>query len=197
MRLPVRCLSIAACIAGLSGAVKAEQIDNPAYQSWAKFKPGTTVTYKQTTEMNMPAMAGMSRPESVMTEKLIDVKPDAAIVEITMETTIMGQKHTMPARQTEVPAKIDKDKEGVPPNMKGEIKDMKEGKDKVDVNGKSVDATTREFTVVTTEPRAMTANIKIWSTPDVPGGMVKTISDVQEPMKATSTMTLVDFQPAK
>jgi hypothetical protein len=197
MRLPVRCLSIAACIAGFSGAVKAEQIDNPAYQSWAKYKPGTTVTYKQTTEMNNPAMAAMGKPETVMTEKLIEVKPDVAIIEITMETTMMGQTHTMPARQSEVPAKVEKDQQGVPQNVKGEVKDMKEGTDKVDVNGKSVDATTREFTVVATEPQPMTAHIKVWTTPDVPGSMVKTVNDVQEPMKMTSTMTLVDFQPAK
>ncbi|MGN6367446.1 MAG: hypothetical protein ACTHN5_04205 [Phycisphaerae bacterium] len=195
MRLPVRCLSIAACVAGFAGAVHAEQVDNPAYTSWAKYKPGTTVTYKQSMEMAMPM--AMPSPQMTITEKLVEVKPEAVVLEVSSETVVMGQTHTMPPRQQQVPAKIDKEKMGVPPNVKGEVKDMKEGKEKVEVNGKSVDATTREMTVVATEPRPMTAHVKVWQAEEVPGGMVKTVSDIQEPMKATSTMVLADYKVVK
>ena len=197
MRLPVRCLSIAACVAGLSGAaVRAEQVDNPAYTAWAKFKPGTTVTYSQSMDMAMPAgmPAGMAPPQTTLTEKLVEVKPEGVVLEVSSETKMMGQTHTMPARQQEVPAKIDKENVGMPPNVKGEVKDMKEGTDKVDVNGKSVDATTREMTVVATEPQPMTAHIKMWQAEDVPGGTVKVVTEITEPMKATSTMKLEDVK---
>ncbi len=195
MRLPVRCLSIAACMAGLSGVVRAEQVDNPAYTSWAKFKPGTTVTYSQSSDMAMPA--GMAAPQMTITEQLVEVKPEGVTLEVSSEMTMMGQTHASPPRQQDVPAKIDKENVGMPQNVKGEVKDMKEGTDKVDVNGKSVDATTREMTVVATEPQPMTAHIKMWQTADVPGGTVKVVTEVQEPMKMTSTMTLADVKIVK
>src|ERR1700744_197273 len=113
MRLPVRCMSIVACMAGLSGVVRAEQVDNPAYTSWAKFKPGTTVTYSQSSDMAMPM--GMPAPQTVITEKLVEVKPEAVTLEVSSQTKVMGQTHVSPPRQQDVPAKIDKDNVGMPP----------------------------------------------------------------------------------
>jgi hypothetical protein len=196
MRLPVRCLSIAACLAGLSGVVRAEQVDNPAYTSWAKYKPGTTVTYKQSMEMEMKMP--MAMPQITITEKLVEVKPDAVVLEVSSQSTGgMGGPHNMAPHQQEIPAKIEKEKAEVPSSVKGEVKDVKQGKDKIDVNGKSVDATTTEMTVEATEPRAMTAHVKVWRAEEVPGGMVKTVTDVQSPMKTTSTMSLESFNIVK
>src|ERR1700744_383103 len=117
MRLPVRCMSIVACMAGLSGVVRAEQVDNPAYTSWAKFKPGTTVTYSQSSDMAMPA--GVAGPQMTIPGKLVEVKPEGVTLEVSSEMTMMGQTHTTPARQQDVPAKIDKENVGMPPNVKG------------------------------------------------------------------------------
>ena len=64
-----------------SSKVLAEQIDNPSYTNWAKFKPGSVL--KTNTES---ATAGQKLSVE-MTSRLLEVTPDKVIVEVTTEAT--------------------------------------------------------------------------------------------------------------
>jgi len=208
MRYSLRLL--AACvILGLSSAAFAELVDNPTYQNWAKYKPGTSVTLKQSSVMSMMGPAAM---ESTITQKLVTVKPDSVTVEV---STSMGANISNKTT-TVIPAKVEKGLEyiGPPePDTKDDVKDMKEGKDTLDVKGAKVDAATHEFTVTMTHIPAttpatnpvivladtMTLKAKVWTSPTVPGGMLKmeqngTMGQMGD-MK--STITLVDYTIVK
>jgi len=197
MRLSARCLSIATCIAAFSAPALAEQVDNPAYTAWAKYKPGTTVSYKTATSIVIPSMPEPRQNESRVTQKLIAVKPDAVTVEVIATMSMNGQDRSMPARQHDIPAKVEKGREGLPEAPIGgtapDVKDVTEGKGTVDVKGKSMDATTREFTIELTTPRQMTMKVKMWLIPDVPGGMARSESHGTGSMTVDATTTLVDY----
>ena len=208
MRYALRLL--AAClILGCSSAAFAELVDNPAYQNWAKFKPGSGVTFKQSTTVSVMGPTAM---ESTITQKLVTVKPDSVTVEVTTSQGVTSSSKTT----TVIPAKIEKGLEyiGPPePDTKVEVKDMKEGKDTIDVKGAKVDAATHEFTVTMTQIPAttpatnpaivlvdtMTLKAKVWTSPTVPGGMIKTEQNgtMGQMGDMKSTITLVDFTIAK
>jgi hypothetical protein len=221
MRFGLR-LMVMAAVLGISSAAFAELVDNPEYAHWAKYKAGTFVSYKQATDMpgmanieGMPPGMNMAAmmPQITMTSKLTEVKPDALTLETTMATTQMGQTRDNKTTRT-VPAKIEK-AEIKPTSVDGvtaEMKNVKEGKDSVEVKGKKIDTITREFdTVVTSsemsasrgrgrgDSTTMTAHMKVWSSTEVPGNMVKseTTTKMEEMGDVKQTMTLVDYSVVK
>jgi hypothetical protein len=193
MRHALSVVCAALCVAALAPLARAEQVDNPAYQSWAKCKPGSTVTYKMTSEMKSPQLPSPMKSEMTITQTLKAVTPEAATIEITTKMTMNGQETTVPGNTNTVPAKIEKGKEGLPAEVQGEVSDMKTGKDTVEVNGKKYEATTQEYTVKMTQPIQMTSHVKAWNSAEVPGGMLKSETKATGPMDTTSTMTLVEF----
>ncbi len=215
----LRLLAVLA-ILSLSSAVFAEQVDNPAYLNWAKYKPGSSLTLKQSQTMAM--MQGMTT-ETTITQKLVDVKPDKITVEQTMKVSMTGMPG-MPAgaggtertTTTTIPAKVEKGQEYAPTEaagMKIEIKDMKEGKETVDVKGAKVDTITHEYTAIMTQtpttgpadPSAafmaggMTMKIKAWTSDTVPGGTVKVdqTGTMGQMGEIKVNITLVDFTIVK
>jgi hypothetical protein len=152
---------------GVSFVARAEQIDSPRYQAWAKFKVGSSHTLSG--EMN----AGGMQIQTEMTEKLVEVTDDHVAVETTTTTNVMGQSHTSPPRQRTIPAKED-------------IKDAKEvGTEDVQAMGKTFSCKVWELADVGAPPAGRPgpggpspdnqrkSSAKIWASPDVPGGMVK------------------------
>src|SRR5262245_2320497 len=104
-----------------------EMVPNPAYTAWAACKPESTVTTKQ--DMDMGAM----KVASTMTQKLLEVTPDGAKIEVAMSVEVLGQKQENKQNQT-IPAKVEKGKEHMPPGVKGSIKET--GNEKIDIAGK-------------------------------------------------------------
>jgi hypothetical protein len=198
MRMTIAAILAGVCVAGLAvTGLAADQIDNPQYQSWAKYKPGMTVVHKMTNETKMAQMPGGGMTmESTTTRVLKEVKPESVTVEMTTKTTMNGMDQSTPATTTVIPAKIDKGQEDVqvPSNMKAEIKDMKTGKDTVEISGKKYETATREYTMVVTSPMAMTSQVKTWTSSDVPGSMVKMENKTSTPMETNMTVTLVSFE---
>src|SRR5580658_9920796 len=101
------CLMVACAFAitfALVGAARADDtmIDNPAYQSWAKFKPGTLVKYSSETN------AAGNATSMEMTQTLKDINADKATIEVKMSMVMAGNKTDMPATTQEIPAKIKK-----------------------------------------------------------------------------------------
>jgi hypothetical protein len=215
----LRFLSVCAVL-GLASAAFAEQVDNPEYAHWAKYKAGTFVSYKQTSEMpgmaNMPGMpAGMNMaammPQITVTTKLTEVKPDSLTLEVNMSMTQMGQTRDNKTTRT-VPAKIEKSeiKPTVADGVTAEMKNVKECKDSVEVKGKKIDTVTREFDTVVTSAElsngrgrggsnSMTAHMKVWTADEIPGNLVKseTNTKMEEMGDIKQTMTVVDYNVVK
>src|SRR5690348_14155730 len=84
------------------GTVRADDtmIDNPEYQSWAKFKTGTLVKYSSETN----AMGNTTTMETTQTLK--DLNADKATIETKTSMVVAGNKMDMPASTREVAAKI-------------------------------------------------------------------------------------------
>jgi hypothetical protein len=172
----------------LASAAFAAETDNPEYTGWSKFKPGTTVTMKSQSETKMQGMPDPMKSEMTMTTKLVDMKPDAATVETTTKMVMMGNESTMPAQSRTIKAKTDATgTPTAPPDMKN----VKEGTEKVEVGGKSYDCKTKEYD---TEANGSKTHMKVWTSDEVPGGTVKMESTTTGQADTKMTMTLVDVK---
>jgi hypothetical protein len=169
-----------------ASVARAEQVDNPAYQSWAKQKVGTTVTHENTS-----AVAGQEF-KSEMVQKLVELTKDKAVVETTMKLNIPGapapmpQKVVLPAKVDEAEAKPNK----MPPGTTGEMKEQ--GSEKVQIAGKSYNC--KVFTMVGEASGAKMSG-KTWMSEEVPGRLVKseTTADAQG-QKVKSSMALTKIE---
>jgi hypothetical protein len=145
-------------------AFAAELVDNPAYQNWAKYKVGTSVTFS-----NEITMGGMNMSME-MTQTLAELTPEKATVEVQMTNAMMPGE--MPKQKMAIPAKVEQGKVQepgkMPEGMKGEAKSL--GKEKVKIGDVEY---TCEVTAFTGEGMGMKSEGKSWSCPDVPSGLVK------------------------
>jgi len=158
-------LAMMACVCLLVGSAAAELVENPGYTNWAKYKPGTSVTYAHET-----SSSGMNM-QMEMTQTLKEITPEKAVIEMTMKSSMMpggGQTHAV-----DIPAKIEAAQmqapDKLPEGMKGEAKSL--GKEKVKVGDKEYEC---EVTHVKGEAQGMTTDGKTWMSSEVPGSMVKT-----------------------
>jgi hypothetical protein len=160
MNRVIRTLAIAGTL--LIGAHRclAEQIDNPQYKSWAKFKEGTSVTIHVTTDM-----AG-SKTEMDTTMTLVSLTADKAVVESKSSIVVADSKIDMPADKMDVPAKIDKPKT----TATGTAPAATTSNEEVDVAGTKVKCV---VTTTTTSSKGVTTISKIWTSDQVPGSTVK------------------------
>lgn len=158
------------------GSAFAEQIDNPQYTAWAKFKPGTSVTTQMQSDM------GGSKTEIETTMTLVEINADKAVVENKSTMNMAGQKMDMPAQKTDVPAKIDKP--ATPPGGEAPKADVKESSEDVDVAGKKV---TCKVVEAKTTANGMNMQSKTWTSDEVPGHLVKSETTSDGAMKGTTS----------
>ena len=178
----------AVAVCGFLGtmACGAEQIDNPIYQNWAQFKPGSFATLKSATKM------GDMSVESKITQTLKQVTDEKVIIEMEMVTLAAGQEMKMPARAMEHLAKIEKVEEE--PAEAVEPVKLDEGAEELTVNDMKIktkwvktEFTQDDTTIVST----------VWTSDDIPGQAVKMVSETKGPMTSTSETILVDFKAEK
>ncbi len=177
---------LACCVATiglLNAGALAEKIKNPEYEMWSKFKVGAMAKVEGKT------VAAGQESKQVMVTKLVELTPEKAVVETTIEMEMAGQKMAMPAQKRDVPAEIDKP--NADPNAgPAPAAKSKESQETIAVAGKSLDCKVTE----TVFEQAGTKSVaKLWACPDVPGGMVKTEARSTGSMESTTTMTLVEF----
>jgi hypothetical protein len=147
----------------IGGTARADQIDNPQYKAWAKFKPGTTVTRNMHSESN-----GMAHDIKLIT-KLDSITDQEAVIENSAVVSINGKDFTPPARKDTIEAKIDNDPakiaaQHMPPP------DAKFTEEEVTAGGKTYKAKVFE---TDTKERGGTRHTKVWFSDDVPGGLIK------------------------
>ena len=156
----------------------AEKVDSNQYLAWSKYKPGTTVTQKL--DMKSPQMS-MSQEIS---QTLVEVTPDKATVEVKMTMNMGGQTQTH-SNKVDLPAKVEKGHEDLPPEVKGTYKEA--GKETVEVAGKSYECTIGNFEGESAQGKVTG---KVWRSKDIPGGMAKMEMNMDAmQIKVTSNVT--------
>jgi hypothetical protein len=145
----------------------AEDVDNPIYKHWAKFKPGTSVTAVTTMEI-----AG-NKTETKSTTTLKEVTADKVVVD--MNGFAMEFKAKVPKGDTTATTA---------PKV-----DAKTSTEEVEVAGKKYKCTVTE---VTTDVAGQKATTKSWSSEDMPGMMVK--SEMSGMMSSKTAVTEVTIK---
>lgn len=82
-------------------ALAEDLIENDAYTTWAKFKPGTVVKQREVEEC-------WGHYETTWTRTLVEVRADKVIVKVTGDGTLDGKVREIPAFVEEIPAQIAK-----------------------------------------------------------------------------------------
>ena len=180
MRTSVNAILAAVLIlAGGSWCYAAEQIENPQYKAWAKYKPGTTVTLKTETDM------GGNKADMETTTTLSDLTAEKAVVETKMTMVAAGQKMEMPANKMDIPAKIDKVVDVAATMPDAPKADVKESTETLDIAGQKIKCKCVE---TKTTKDGTTSVAKVWTSEEVPGGLVKMDSTMDGTMKGTTKM---------
>ena len=181
-------VSLGLCVLCAPAAQAAEElVDNPGYKSWSGHKVGTAVTIESSS-----AIAGQTF-KTEMTQKLVELTKDKAVVEVTVKINIPGAP-PQPARKQTIPAKVKKAEATpgkMPEGMKGKATDK--GKQKIEVAGKSYECAVWEFT------GEMQGGIKMtgtsWTSEKIPGSLAKMESTMKvEGQDTKSTMKVTKIE---
>jgi hypothetical protein len=164
-----------------------DMVNNPPYAHWSQFKPGATVTVKE-----VDTEADGSVAEIVITSKLIAKSRTQVKVETVVTLGGAGSSGSGGERtQTleEYPAKVRYEQSQSPGTAGYSIT---EGKESIQFKGKPVETEWLESTL--TNGDEITVE-KIWTTKDVPGGIVKQTMTRTHGTQVTKTSTdLVDYK---
>ena len=152
---------------GAPAAMAEEIVDNPEYQSWSRFKPGTTVTLSLETTTR-----GRTRKAEI-TSTLVELTAEDAVVEGTSKN-IEPSSQSIAKVKDAIPAKVKKADVGgpeiMPPGMKGQT--MMLGDEDVTVGGKTYTCNVVQFTMTDKQSGLKTTG-KSWTCQEVPGRSVK------------------------
>lgn len=165
-------------------------VDNPQYQNWAKYKVGSMQKTSMTQSIKAEGQ-DMNNTGSI-TFTLKELTPDKAVVEMVQEISIGGQSTTVPTRMMEFKAKVPVTATQPVAPEGGKVTRTGSGDEELTVGGKKYMCHWEEWQMESPEGK-MTS--KVWTSKDVPGGVVKTESsgDMQG-VKMTAKTELVEFK---
>ncbi len=163
-----------------------DMVNNPPYAQWSQFKPGASVTVKE-----VDTQADGSVAEIVITSKLLSKSKTQVKVQTVVTLGGAGKSSSVAERtQTieEYPAKVPYE-QSQSPNTAGYS--VTEGKESIELKGKPVEAEWVESTL--TNGDEITVE-KVWTTNDVPGGIIKQTMTRTHGAQVVKTSTeLVDY----
>jgi hypothetical protein len=164
----------------VDAAVRAEMVDSTQYASWAKYRPGTTITISRQTTMS--GRTGMGEFQ----QRLVELTPEKAVVETVMWVGTGENRHEQTQR-TELPAKIEKGqgRAGLPSDFVGTTTDKDAAP--VEIDGRSFQCTVVEFSG---ESKGAKLSGTIWECDRIPGDMAKCEVKMDAPQKPESVTTL-------
>jgi hypothetical protein len=158
-----------------------EKIENPQYKSWAGFKPGTTVVHRTVTK----ATGNDGETVTTSTYKLVELTADKAIVEVQNSTRRYDghEVNNPPEKFTHrkdllLPPGVKTEGAGKPAGVTAE------GEQTVRVGGKEYKAKWYKGKDRNEAGEMLT---QVWSCPDVPGGLVRSVTDTPAIGKTTTT----------
>jgi hypothetical protein len=159
----------------------AETIDNPSYAHWSGLGPGSYAILLSTTESNG------ATTESEVTNTLLEVTAERAVIEVHVKVRMGGRSIEMPAQKIEIPAKIEK------PSAEADGKrvEIDKGKAELKVGEKKL-ATL--WTKTKMQEEGMTVTSTAWTSDAVPGQTVKTITETTGDMTMRTETMLIDFK---
>jgi len=171
-------------------AVAGEMIDNPQYEHWSQFKPGTYVVTR-----SKQVAAGQTTETEVKTE-LKSVSKEKVVLEMTSVTKMQGQEIAMPPQTFEHPAKYEKPElpEGEAEDAETEKPKTKEGEEKIEVAGKKMD--TKWYEVVS-DNEGFKTHSKSWMSEDMPGQVVKSVTEMVGEMPMNVETRVIEFKVIK
>jgi hypothetical protein len=163
-------------------AKAAKMVENPLYQSWAKQKPGTSITLKGMSEV------GGQKSESTMTTKLVEATPDKVVVEFTTTAKVMGKDFSQPPTKLEFPKTITESQLAEQSNPKGKVG---EGTADVKVGDKTYKT---KWYKIELDQMGSKVTTTVWTSQEVPGTLVKTESQFSGMVSGKSSMELVEVK---
>ncbi len=148
-----------------------DKVENPEFKGWSKYKAGTSVVLKMSTE------AGGQKFEATMTNKLLEVKDDKLVVETESVTKFNGMDIKAPAQKRDVAKTLDKAPMGFDAKTGKPEGTTEEGKEKVKIGGTEYECKWYKFKSKQKLPTGEEeVEGQIWMSDDVPGTMVKMTS---------------------
>lgn len=172
--------SILTAAAAVVCCAAAAQAANPTYDSWAKHKPGTVVVMAGSSEA-----AGM-KSEMEQTFTLVEVTPEKAVVEMKNTMTVMGNKTELPAQKMDIPSGGPAaPAAATPPTQQPAAAAAKTSEETVTIAGKEYKATCTESA---NEQGGNKSVSKVWTSPEVPGTVLKMETSIDGQMKSTTKL---------
>ena len=167
-----------------------ETIDNSEFTSWSKFKGGASVTLKSTID------SGKMTLESLVTTTLVEVGADKLVLETTAVSKVNGMEFKAPAMKREVPKtitlpKLEKKDEPKVDRPKVDKPMTEEGTETLKVSGTDVKA---KWYKTTFEIMGTRTESKNWTSDEIPGGLVKSVTKSSGESPSSITMEVVEFK---
>lgn len=185
----MRKLTLIVCVLGIgSMALGAETVDNPAYKSWAAFKPGTMVK----SEMNntMTVNGAEMATKVTLTSTLKEVTPEKVVVEVASEASVGERKMPVQVQKAEIMAKV-----APTQTQPANAEKVGEGDEQIELLGKKYSA--HWMTYVMKVGDAKTTS-KMWTVKEIPGGMAKMESKTEgAEVNPQMKMAVVEFKVAE
>jgi hypothetical protein len=166
-----------------------EKVDNPLYKHWAKFKPGAFSQVKTENEV-----MGQKTVMTV-TMTLKELTPEKVIIEMSAVNVMGGNEMKMPPQKQEFLAKIEEEKaKELDTPKKG---DKKNGAEIIDVGEEEIKVGDKKLKCKWTEMKIKqedtTTTTKVWTSDEIPGQVVKTVTSMDGTMKMKSEGLVVKF----
>jgi hypothetical protein len=145
--------SLLAVVTALLG-MSAQDVENPQFKYWTGCKPGSWV------KMKLEMSAGGKKVEGESTHKLLELKDDMAVIEVSGKSKVGEKEYPIPVQKQEIKAKE-------PPEK---VKISAEGDEEIEVAGKKLKCHWYEYSSKQGEKESKG---KAWLSKEIPGGSAK------------------------
>ncbi|HUU83591.1 MAG TPA: hypothetical protein VM243_08815 [Phycisphaerae bacterium] len=186
------CSLVLVCLlAPMALAGEKETQENPIYKHWAQFKPGTYVVLQDVNE------AAGQKTKTTMTHTLKEVTPQKVVVETTGVTEMNGEKFENPPTQQEYPATYTIETEKAPAEheeQKAPGYETEQGEEEIEVAGTKFKA---KWVRTEMKQAGMVMTSKMWNCDEVPGQLLKSITETKGEFATKSVMEVVKIEIKK
>ncbi|HET6251791.1 MAG TPA: hypothetical protein VFE47_29165 [Tepidisphaeraceae bacterium] len=180
--------SIVGALALVLSAGMAQAANSPVYDSWAKLKPGSSVTVHTVSE------AAGQKSEMEMTYVLDEVQAEKVVIEV--KTSMLAPaKMELPARKQDIPrgTAATPTTPAAPSAPATPTPNVKQSEESVTIAGKAFKC---KVTEATNDQSGMKTASKTWTCPEMPNMLVKMEASTTGTVasKATMQVTKVDLK---
>jgi hypothetical protein len=172
-----------------------EKVDNPEYEHWAQFKPGSFSKVKWTVVVDGVTI------KMVVTTTLKKVTSEKVEIQTKTVTSTEGVKDNLSVTNEPIPAKVKREKLKIEPKEVGklpdgrEVLDLKRGQEKIKIRGEEIATEWIETKIkIKNKKEDRTIVSKTWTSEDIPGRVVKMVSGDESGMITDVEQNLEEFK---